>query len=208
MQASTEETTVFRSRFNRAVAVVAWALCVYLVAVSAIEGGGAAAAQALLPAAFVALGAWAVLWRPLVSVEDDGVLLRNVARSIRVPWAALIDVETRWALTLRVPGAAYSALAAPAPGRTTAMVARRRERQHGPAEYSGAAGGRSRPGDLAGTASGDAAYLVRERWHRLREAGGIELGQADLVRAEVRWHWLTLGALAALAVASAFVLAA
>jgi hypothetical protein len=39
----------------------------------------------------------------------------------------------------------------------------------------------TRPGELPGTDSGNAAELVRSRWHALRDAGRVEAGIAESV---------------------------
>ena len=49
-------------------------------------------------------------------VHDGGATLENPYRTIDVPWAALVNVDTRYALTLITPHAKYAAWAAPAPG--------------------------------------------------------------------------------------------
>lgn len=65
---------------------------------------------------------YAAFWRPAVIVDDDGVLLCNVVRDVRVPWAALEGVETQYALTLVTAQHRYSSWAAGAPGRRNALA--------------------------------------------------------------------------------------
>ena len=55
----------------------------------------------MLPWALLVGGAcWATFWRPRVEVSDAGVRVVNVTRTIDIPWPALRDVDTKWALTL------------------------------------------------------------------------------------------------------------
>jgi hypothetical protein len=50
--------------------------------------------------------------------------------------------------------------------------------------------------------SGEAAFLVRSRWERLRKAGRIEAGLADETPVTISIDWVAVGALVALAAAS------
>lgn len=48
----------------------------------------------------VAVGAWVLFLRPHVRLYTDGVVLANVISDIAVPFAAIEDVTTQWALEL------------------------------------------------------------------------------------------------------------
>ena len=198
------DRTVFRSRFNRILAVVVWVLAVF-VAVATIVGSPGDALQALLPALFIAVLAWIALWRPYLVVADEGVTMVNVLRSHRIPWPALINVDTKFALTLFTPGHRYAAWAAPAPGRTGAAVARRQARSGNVAPRV-EAGGQARPGDLLTTESGAAADMVRERWYELRDSGRLEVGTADQTKVTNRILWQPALLAVLLGVASVVVL--
>ena len=52
------------------------------------------------PLLLIAFLGWQLFWMPSVVVHDAGVTLENPFRSIKVPWAALVHVDTRFALTL------------------------------------------------------------------------------------------------------------
>lgn len=198
--------TVFVSRFNRIVAIVIWVVDVVVLGALLI-GTHSDRVLAPIPAVFVALFAWVVLWRPNVDVSDERVRLVNVFRTIDVPWAALIHVDTRYALTIYTPGHKFAAWAAPAPGRTGTNIARRAERR-GSVGPSPRPDGTVRPGDLLASESGQAAYLVRDTWARLQKSEAIEAGLAERTPVEVRWHWISSGALVLLAVGSLAALAA
>jgi hypothetical protein len=197
MPAEPHDASVFVSRFNRVVAVVIWVLDALVLATLLLRDEPTRA-LALVPAAFIALFAWLVLWSPDVRVDADGVRLRNVFRTIQVPWAALIHVDTRYALTLFTPGHRFAAWAAPAPGRTGTTIARRAERR-GRVDAAPTVDGTVRPGDLLGSESGQAAAMVRDQWTRLREAGEIPAGVADETPVGIRWHWSAGGLLVLLA---------
>jgi hypothetical protein len=192
---------VLHSRFNRILAIAIWVISA-LLAGGALVGGTTNRLSDLVPAVLVALLAWEALWQPFVQVDNDGVTLGNVLRTITVPWAALVHVDTRFALTLFTPGRHYAAWAAPAPGRGASNRAARAQGSSRPrapmvgepmvdleAGTSSILGDQgSRPGDLPGTESGDAAYLIRTRWTALRDAGRLEVGAAETTRVTVEWH--------------------
>jgi hypothetical protein len=196
---SANTNDVLNSRFNRVLAVVIWALDA-LVTGSVIVADPGPDLLALVPAAFVALFAWEALWRPNIDIGDDRIAFRNVFRTISIPWAALVHIDTKFALTLYTPGHHYSAWAAPAPGRAASVRASRAQKgiaAHGIPGSDGA-----RPGDLIGTDSGDGAYLIRSRWTRLLNDGRIPTGVADATPVEIGVHWRTAAVLVVLAVAS------
>ncbi|KTR04633.1 PH domain-containing protein [Curtobacterium luteum] len=208
MPASPSTRDVFVSKFNRGLAIALWLIVALLFATTtATDTTWSDRALAVVPALFgLALG-WIVLWRPRMTVDDDGIEVVNVFHTVRVPWAALVHVDTRFALTLVTPNRRVSVWAAPAPGRAGVALARRQEQRHG-RSVPDLDGGHRRAGDLLSTASGDAAYLVRYRWEELRERDAIELGTADAVRVPVTLHWASIVLLAATAVGGWFAVAA
>lgn len=168
----------FRSTFTRVLCAVLWAIIAavaigLLVTPAATEAPAAVIVGALGAAALVG----AVLWSPSVSVDDDAVEVDNIAVRYRVPWAALIHVDTRYALQLHTPGRRIGVTAAPAPGATGALRAARAHRRSDDPTAP-----QTRPGELANTDSGRAAEMVRARWHALRDAGRIEAGVAESTR--------------------------
>lgn len=204
-----EPRTVFVSRFNRVMAVALWVIVAALLAAGLVNGHDWHRWLGLVPAAFGALLGWTALWNPRVVVDDEGVEVVNVFHTVLVPWAALVHVDTRFALTLVTPARKVAAWAAPAPGRAGVAVARRRNQRHGRADLTPSAGpGERSAGDLLSTESGDAAYLVRERWDALRESGRIELGIADTVPVPVRVHVVMIALLVATGVGGWFAIAA
>ncbi|MDR3360567.1 MAG: PH domain-containing protein [Bifidobacteriaceae bacterium] len=189
----------YRPRTGPVAAIAVWGLAGLSAAGLAADRLDQAARWA--PAvALVCLTAWAVFWAPLVKVGADGLDVRNVTASHRLPWAAIVRIDTRWALTLHTAQGKVTAFAAPAPSATRSLsTATSAEARHLP-ESSFDAGHSVRPGDLPGTASGDLAWVVRERWERARGAGPA--GAATR-----RWHTATLAAWAALALWTALALA-
>lgn len=183
---------VFRSTFNRVLSIIAWAV-LGAVAVGTVVTPGAlnAVPAVILSTASIAALVWAVLWAPYVAVDDEVAEVGNVLLEYRVPWAALIHVETRYALLLHTPGRRISATAAPAPGALSGVRSARAHRRS-----EGAATPGTRPGDLPTTDSGRAAGLVRDRWYELRDAGRIEGGAADGTPVQIRPRLASIVAIA------------
>lgn len=188
---------MFHSRFNQVLAVVVWLFCCGAAAAIAVSGSSAGYLPLVALAAFLG---WAGLWRPAVRVADDAVTIVNVFSTVVVPWSALIQVETRYALTLVTPKGRYTATAAPAPGRLATALSRRDLSR---VQQQAASAGDLRPGDLPNTDSGAAAYLVRERWEKLVAEERIELGVADETAVRRRWHGVVIALSCALILATA-----
>lgn len=208
MPATPTTRDVYVSKFNRGLAIALWAIVALLFVTTVLnDATWQDRVLAVVPSAFGVLLGWVALWRPRLTVDDDGIEVVNVFHTVHVPWAALVHVDTRFALTLVTPHRKVAVWAAPAPGRAGVALARRQNQRHGRVVPEAEDGNR-RAGDLLSTASGDAAYLIRHRWHELREREAIELGTADSVRVPVTVHWLSIALLAATAVGGWFAIAA
>ncbi len=147
---------------------------------------------------------YALFWRPAVIVDAEGVELRNVLRDVRVPWAALQDVDTKYTLTLRAGGRRYQSWAASTRGWSGIF--------RGPAQ--GVAPGHSPdPQALPGQPStrssrdlradsGAAAFLVEQRWATWRDAlgPGAQAGPPEPEAVVVRWNVAAPAVLVACAV--------
>ena len=144
------------------VAALAWAWS------AAADGGVLGLARQAPDILLATTLAYGVLVRPAVAIGPTGITLRNVVRDVDVPWAALAEVRTRFALTLvTTDGRRFTAWAAPASGRHTDTRLTRRE--------LGAIGWD--PADDLPTASaspesssGAVAAWVRREWSRSIEA--------------------------------------
>ena len=134
----------------------------------------------------VAYAGWWLFWYPAVVFAEDAVTLRNPLATIRVPWSALIDVDTKYALKLVTPSHAYTAWAAPAPGVWGTHAGKPEHVTNLPSTSYGP-GGSIRPGDMKNTDSGYAAYEVRTRWQALVEGGRIDVDHPGSVHR--RWNW-------------------
>lgn len=179
----------FRPGFGRGLTVVmAGAAVIVLVFIFSTEGVGAAMLTLPWLCLFMTC-CWATFWRPCVVVSDARIRLVNVTRTIDVPWPALLEVDTRYALTLKTAYGSFAAWAAPAPGAGSALRTSMRSRRAYDPTDPDAEPTSSSIGDLAGTSSGDAATIVRRRWERLREAGHLDSPQLEFDAPPIRWHW-------------------
>jgi hypothetical protein len=194
------DVEVFRPASGRALAVVVAVLAAGGL-VSGLASDAAATWPWAAPVGVVVVLVWAAYWRPAVVVTPAGVELRNVTRTVELPWPAVEEVGTRYALTLRTAYGEYAAWAAPAPGRARVRASGPGDVDHLPAAAPGARG--VRPGDLASSASGQAAAAVRGRWEQLRAAGVLDDPRLERARPRVRWHAGTLAVVVVLAAASA-----
>ncbi|MET4704934.1 MULTISPECIES: PH domain-containing protein [Microbacteriaceae] len=194
------ERETIASRFNRTIAIGAWVISL-TIAVSLFFINRPEQLAYLVPLALVNLLVWEALWRPLLVVSDEGVVVTNPFRAVQVPWNALVNIDTKFALTLFTPGRKIEVWVAPSPGRSfgyrSAAVAEREIRRTAPHSTN-----KVRPGDLPSSESGAAAEVVRSRWELLQVSGQIEAGVADSTTVTTRWHWYSIAALAALLVAS------
>ncbi len=140
--------------------------------------------------------AWALFWNPSVQVDNAGVRVVNVFRSITLPWPSIKEVDTKWSLTLITAYGSFAAWAAPAPGRHATKNVTEQDIKHLPTT-SFDAGGSIGPGDNPNSSSGQAALVVRRHWEALRDAGHLDNPRLEFDRAPVRWH---VGLIAAIAV--------
>ena len=183
---------IFKARTSKWFAGLSWLVAAVGLVNTAVTGG-AGAMLGTGPLLLIAFLGWLLFWRPAVVVHDAGVSLENPFRSIVVPWAALVHVDTRYALTLVTPSRSYSAWAAPAPGIWGGRNARP-EDLHGLPGSTYGPGKSVRPGDLKSTDSGQAAQLVRARWQQLVDSGALDAGNAETTPVTVTVRWPELGA--------------
>lgn len=191
------EPVVFRSRFGQVLTVAIVAVGLF-IAITTIAADGILALVPFLPSlGLVCFGTVALYWLPSVTVSDGGITLRNVLRTVELPWPSIGAVETRFALTLVTSFGKYTAWAAPAPGRFGAMGAGRDTKGLPASTY---VNNSIRPGDDANTDSGQAALIVRRRWEELQNAGHLDDARLETERPRSRWHWVTIAILGALVV--------
>lgn len=172
-----DEIWTYRPRSAWVTTAAVWLVAGGATAAQAYEGPAALLRALPLGLAGVLLG-WLVFWRPRVSVGADGVDVVNPFQRATVPWAALIDVTTRYTCTLVTPHRSVQVFAAPGPGRHAAAQATAADLR---TQAAGARDGRRAVsvGELPGSPSGVVATQVRRRWEALAESGALEAGVAD-----------------------------
>ena len=161
---------VFRSGFGRAITViVAIPLTAAMAGLWLVEGFWSFSIS--LPAAsFVVWLVAALYWFPKVEVDEGGVRIANVVRTHYISWNAIELIDTKYALAITALGKKYTAWAAPAPGRHSAVFASKDQGAHLPETTYLA--GTVRPGDLITSDSGAAAAHIRRLWEQ-RDQDGI-----------------------------------
>ncbi|WP_157000446.1 PH domain-containing protein [Leucobacter komagatae] len=174
------------SRFNRGMSVAICAVLLVFAISTVWLPGGPERFVGLVPLAALAALSYVGLWLPYLRVGDDSITVRNVLRTVTIPWNALVHVDTKYNLTLHVPGRTVNVFVAPAPGTVTAARLARRSKREGRSLDA------PRPGDLSGTDSGDAAALVRTRWAELQHSERVAAGVADTTPVISQWNTGTL----------------
>lgn len=178
---------VFRSTAGLVLTGVTWVLCAVGVVSAIITGAGVAAIALLAVACWFV---WLVFARPCVITTDEAVQLHNLVRDIEVPYDAIDDLDTRYALRLHAGGGQWSAWSAPAPGGAVGLRDGLRRTPARPdawrdAPHSVRASGAARAGDAVGTASGAPATVIRRELERRERDGGARTETAVRVRLRV-----------------------
>jgi hypothetical protein len=190
--------TTFRPLFGRVLAVIVGVVVLLGLAGFITAGDAAVLVRYAWAPLFIAVGAFALFWFPSIAVAEHEVTVRNVFSTLHVPWPAIQRVDTKWALTLYLPGGKkVAAWASPAPNRYAAQVGPSKDARLAAKDQGGAI----RPGDLLETPSGAVAFVIRSHWDDLRESGAFDSGvEPGSVRRD--WHWATIVVMGALAVAT------
>jgi len=188
------------SRFGRILAVVTALIAGYGLVFTVVEAGWEGLLVSSWPFVFIVYFAYAIFWAPSVTVSDGGVTLRNVLRTIHLPWPAIQRIDTKFALTLYTSYGHFAAWAAPAPTRYSVGQTDKSDLARLPESTYFA--GTVRPGDNPASDSGQAALVVRQRWEALRDAGHLDSARLEKERPDIHWHLVTIVALVVLGAAA------
>jgi hypothetical protein len=199
------ETITLRPQFGIVLSVITDVIIVVCLVALVVQAEFTQVARFALPLVTVGYLVTIVFWTPAVDVSDGGVRLRNVFRTISIPWAAIERIETKYALTLYTSCGRFAAWAAPASGRHRMMNTAANETRHLPESTFTA--GTIGLGDVPRTDSGDAAAIVRRRWDTLRDAGYLSDSVIESDLRMVAWNLPKIVILGLLMVASAVGLA-
>ncbi len=191
----------YRPLFGRILACAIVAICMTGLISLAAAGDWSNLRRTAWPLLFFSALAIALFWRPQIQIEEHGVTIVNVFRTIEVPWPAIERIDTRFSLTLFTRDRRIPVWAAPSPGIRGAVAIERadvknlNESAYGP-------GHSVRPGDSMSTPSGQVGFVLRQRWEALRDAGHLESGAVEEGSLRVTTHWGTICVFSTLLVAS------
>ncbi|NNG37329.1 PH domain-containing protein [Nakamurella aerolata] len=180
----------YRPRFGLVLTVVVAVLCVVGLVLTLTTDGFNTALRTLPWLLLISGAAWAVFWRPEVKVDDGGVRLVNVLRTVDLPWPSIVRVDTKWALALVTRYGKFTAWAAPTSSRVSGREISTRDLDAMP-ESTFEAGKSIRPGDSPHAPSGAVAMVIRRHWEALQRAGYLDQPQLEFARPPVRWHLRT-----------------
>ena len=189
-------TLMFRSTYGRVLTVATGVVAVALGVITALTGDVGTVVGALVPAALVTYLVWMLFWRPAVEVSDGGIEVRNVTRTVRVPWTAYEGVATRYSLEVRYAGGSVTAWAAPRSSGTARWLRSSRRRSAGREQV------------VAGASAEAVAEAVVERHDMLAAAGHLDRPVPGAPGARTTWHVVQLGVLGALTAGTAVALTA
>lgn len=164
--------------------------CAVLVAASvlvalAVSGGLSALLTGGWGVLWMAYTVWYVLGRSSLVAGADDITIYNPFVTHRVNYAALIDISTKYHLTLVTPTKRFQAFGLPSSGMVASLSAHRQDLERLPAITYGAE--RSvRASDLPNSAAGAVALVLRGYWQELVEdeaLGAVEPLQQSRVDA-------------------------
>lgn len=193
------ESFEYRPLFGRVLACSVALVCLAGLIGLVVAGDLPNLLRTMWPLLLFAALAFALFWRPRILTEPQGVTVVNVFRTIEVPWPAIEAIDTRFSVTLLTKSMRIAVWAAPSPGIRGAVaikpadVSNLNQSAYGP-------GHSVRPGDSVTTPSGQVAFVLRQRWEALRDAGHLDSGAVEEGSVRVTTHWGTILTLAALLV--------
>lgn len=169
----TEQT--YRPQFSRGLGAVTMSVCALVLVSFVLTGHPVRILQYGAQCALVALIAWMAFWTPYVRISDGGIEVRNVLRTVTVPWPALEGLDSRLGLRLITDYGNFDAWAVPAPRRGVVRKQRRAAREDP---------------DVDSEPRTEAGDLVERRWAALRGAGYLDGARLESPTADIRLHAL------------------
>lgn len=190
------EEAVLRPLSGRVIATMLVLLAATIIVTGLVQLGVERMLPHLAIPALIGYLGWFLFWAPYVGVSPGGIVLDNPARVIRLQWPQITFIDTKWALEVHTEHGRFTAWAAAAPGRHTALRQTRGELKHLPRESYEQ--GTIRPGDIPTSDSGAAATVIRRQWEALREAGHLDNARPESPEPVTGIHWVRLAVLLAL----------
>lgn len=145
-------------------------------ATAAVTQDAGLGASVVVTAVTAVVVAYIYFVTPEVVASEESIRVTNPWRRHVVPWGAVIDVDTRFSLTLVTPQTRVHALGAPSPGGFSAMRSKA-DRDSATRRIQRQRAGLVRPGDLPATQSGALAAVIRGHLSDLVEAGRLQTGE-------------------------------
>lgn len=158
----------YRPHANLVFAGIGVVLCGLFVWSSFYQGGAVGELTSIFFALAVLSCIYTFLIRPKICFGDEGIIITNPLDEFTIGWGDVIQMDTRWALTIETKDFTVSAWAATASGR------HRRNIHH--SDIKGLDidfGGSIRTADSPNSDSGAAAYRARVRQRRFQDLGNI-----------------------------------
>jgi len=124
----------------------------------------------VLVALFVLICIYIFLIRPKITFSDEGVVITNPLEEITVGWADVIQLDTRWALSIETKEFTVSSWAATASGRHKGQTIHHTEIKGLDIQL----GESIRKSDSPHSDSGAAAYRARVRLKRFQDSGSYQ----------------------------------
>ncbi|WP_158274518.1 PH domain-containing protein [Cellulomonas sp. WB94] len=186
---------VFAATSGRVLNVVAAVAALAALVGSAASGG---LGELLRYGAIPVLGlvvVWALFWCPQVEVSDGEIVLRNVLRTVRIPWPTFRGADTRLSLSIDTTDGTFTAWAAPARSALGARADAATPR--GPQLAPPWRGRNQADGHTADVV----ALEIAARRESLERAGHLRPGPPPTgVHVTTTWHLRTIAVVAVLAV--------
>ncbi|QDZ15294.1 hypothetical protein [Humibacter ginsenosidimutans] len=207
------ERTVLRPRLGPGIAIAVWVLGVVNLIAFGVLHEWESLVRAVPVVAFVAVAVWVLFGVPAVIVERTAVTVVNPARSIRIPFTKMVDIEPSFSLVLRTTQGRYRAWAAPGggqPSNEAELLSNEQVASHlalpddGSFEMSALA----LPGLTNMSNAAIAALAIRRGMQAASTSVNGVVPVADDSPVSVRWHLVWLGVLVVLLVASVVALVA
>lgn len=156
----------FRPRTSLIFAGIGTALCGLFIWSSFYQGGVTGEVTSTLVALFVAICIYIFLVRPRVVFSDEGIVIINPIDEFTIGWADVIQMDTRWALSIETQLFTVSSWAGASTGRPRRNI-----------HYEDVKGlnieidGAMRVSDSPYSDSGAAAYRAKIRLKRFQDSG-------------------------------------
>jgi len=179
-------THEYRTAVARFLAWASVALAALALAYFAATGGLREVVRSGPLAILFATAMWVSFELPRVTVSDGGVTVRNVWRTIHVPWPTFRGLDSTWSLVLHTSEGDVASWAIPATSGFAARASR---------DVAGQAG--------KGVNANSVALAIAERHQQLIDAGHLGRRTLQEVHLERSWNRGAIGALALALLAAA-----